>query len=166
MLIMLRGLLSAHRKYSRAGKKLHVRVAPFFEGAGVTFRLAARIPDVSHPLRSCASAARQPVGLNRQFRKAENGETMNKSTKGALLASAVATLFLATAAMPQEGAASSSSGSAAGSVKCVGGNACKGQSACKSAQNDCKGQNACKGKGFVKMSTTDECTKAGGHPES
>jgi hypothetical protein len=91
---------------------------------------------------------------------------MNKSTKGALLASAVATLFLATAAMAQEGAASSSAGSAASAVKCVGANACKGQSACKSAQNDCKGQNACKGKGFVEMSTTDECTKAGGHPES
>ena len=33
---------------------------------------------------------------------------MNKSTKGALLASAVATLFLATAAMAQEGAPSPS----------------------------------------------------------
>ena len=90
---------------------------------------------------------------------------MNKSTKGALLATAVATLFLATAAMAQEGAASSG-GSAAATVKCVGANACKGQSACKSAQNDCKGQNACKGKGFVHTSSADECTQKGGHPES
>ena len=39
---------------------------------------------------------------------------MNKSTKGALLASAVATLFLATAAMAQEGVASPSAGSLGG----------------------------------------------------
>ncbi len=91
---------------------------------------------------------------------------MNKSTKGALLASAVATLFLATAAMAQEGAPSPSAGTSAGATKCVGANACKGQSACKSAQNDCKGQNACKGKGFVKMSSPEECTSKGGHPQS
>jgi len=101
-----------------------------------------------------------------EIRDAEMEKVMHKSIKGTLLASAVATLFLATAAMAQEGAASSSSASAAGTVKCAGANACKGQSACKSAQNDCKGQNACKGKGFMKMSSTDECTKAGGHPES
>jgi hypothetical protein len=87
---------------------------------------------------------------------------MNKRTKGAILASAVATLFLATAAMAQEGAPSSS-GASAPSVKCVGANSCKGQSSCKSAQNDCKGQNACKGKGFVMTSTPEECTQKGGH---
>ena len=91
---------------------------------------------------------------------------MNKSTKGTLLASAVAALFLATSAMAQEGAASSSSGSAAGTVKCMGANACKGQGACKSAQNDCKGHNACKGKGFVETLTPQECTQKGGHSAS
>ena len=91
---------------------------------------------------------------------------MNKSTKGALLASAVATLFLATAAMAQEGATTSSNGTSAGTVKCVGANACKGQSACKSAQNDCKGENGCKGKGFVTTSSPEECAQKGGHPAS
>jgi hypothetical protein len=87
---------------------------------------------------------------------------MNKGTKGAILASAVAALFIATAAMAQD----SGSSSASASVKCVGANACKGQSACKSADNSCKGQNACKGKGFVMMPSADACTKGGGHPAS
>ena len=93
---------------------------------------------------------------------------MNKRTKGAMLLSAVATMFLATAALAQEGAPTSSgSGMMSGqTVKCVGANSCKGLSACKSAQNDCKGQNACKGKGFVKTSSTEECTQKGGHPQS
>ena len=93
---------------------------------------------------------------------------MNKGTKGALLASAVATLFLATAAMAQDSGAMSASGAQAqgAKVKCVGANSCKGQGSCKSAQNDCKGQNACKGKGFVTTTTTDECTQKGGHTES
>ena len=88
---------------------------------------------------------------------------MNKGTKGAILASAVATFFLATAAMAQEGAPASS-GASASSVKCVGANSCKGKSSCKSAQNDCKGQNSCKGKGFVETSSEKECTDKGGHP--
>jgi hypothetical protein len=90
---------------------------------------------------------------------------MNNRTRGAILASAVATLFLATAAVAQE-AAPSSSGVSAPSVKCVGANACKGQGSCKSAQNDCKGQNGCKGKGFVMTSTPEECTGKGGHAPS
>ena len=92
---------------------------------------------------------------------------MNRGTKGAMLVSAVAALFLATAAMAQDSGAAPSGGAAAsGSVKCVGGNSCKGQSSCKSTQNDCKGQNGCKGKGFVATSSADECTQKGGHPAS
>jgi hypothetical protein len=87
---------------------------------------------------------------------------MNKGTKGAILASAVAALFIATAAMAQD----SGAGSASAAVKCVGANACKGQSACKSAENSCKGQNACKGKGFVVMPSADACTQKGGHTAS
>ena len=87
---------------------------------------------------------------------------MNNRTRGAILASAVATLFLATAAMAQEGSPASS-GASAPSVKCLGANSCKGQSSCKSAQNDCKGENGCKGKGFVMTSTPEECTQKGGH---
>ena len=44
---------------------------------------------------------------------------MNKGTKGALLAPAVATLFLATAAMAQDSGAMSSSGSQTRSAKVV-----------------------------------------------
>ena len=87
---------------------------------------------------------------------------MNKGTKGAILASAVAALFIATAAMAQD----SSSTASSAAVKCVAANSCKGQGACKSADNSCKGQNACKGKGFVMMPSADACTKAGGHPAS
>ena len=89
---------------------------------------------------------------------------MNKGTKGAILASAVAALFFASAAMAQESGTMSSSGSAQGAgTKCVGANSCKGQSSCKSAQNDCKGQNGCKGKGFVMTTSPEECTQKGGH---
>ena len=92
---------------------------------------------------------------------------MNKGTKGAILASAVAMLFFASAAMAQEsGSISSGSSAQPGTTKCVGGNSCKGQGSCKGAQNDCKGQNVCKGKGFVTTSSVEECTQKGGHPES
>jgi hypothetical protein len=93
---------------------------------------------------------------------------MNKGTKGAILASAVATLFLATAAIAQEPGTAASGGTQAQSagVKCIGANACKGQSSCKSAQNDCKGQNGCKSKGFVMTSSPEECTQKGGHTAS
>lgn len=92
---------------------------------------------------------------------------MNRRTKGAILASAVATMFLATAALAQE-AASPSGGSvaSASTVKCFGVNSCKGHGSCKSAHNDCKGQNACKGKGFVENLSADQCTQQGGHTES
>lgn len=92
---------------------------------------------------------------------------MNKGTKGAFLASAVAALFFASAAIAQDsGMTPSGSSAQAAGTKCVGGNSCKGQSSCKSAQNDCKGQNGCKGKGFVMTSTPEECTQKGGHPAS
>jgi hypothetical protein len=92
---------------------------------------------------------------------------MNKGTKGAILASAVAALFFASAAMAQESGTMTSSGSAQGAgTKCVGANSCKGQSSCKSAQNDCKGQNGCKGKGFVMTTSSEECTQKGGHAAS
>ena len=92
---------------------------------------------------------------------------MNKGTKGAILASAVAALFFASAAMAQESGTMTSGGSAQGAgTKCVGANSCKGQSSCKSAQNDCKGQNGCKGKGFVMTTSPEECTQKGGHAAS
>ena len=81
---------------------------------------------------------------------------MNGHRRGMLIASAAASLLLggAVVARPAD--------KVGGEVHCGGVNACKGQGACASAQNSCKGQNACKGKGFVNMSSADECTKAGG----
>ena len=91
---------------------------------------------------------------------------MNRVSKGAILASTVATLFLAGAALAQDSGMAPSGGGQAAKVKCVGANSCKGQSSCKSAQNDCKGQNACKGKGFINTASPDECSQKGGRPES
>ena len=91
---------------------------------------------------------------------------MNRVSKGAILASAVATLFLAGAAMAQDSGMAPSGEAQAAKVKCVGANSCKGPGSCKSLQNDCKGQNGCKGKGFINTSTIEECSQKGGHPES
>jgi hypothetical protein len=93
-----------------------------------------------------------------------------KSTKnGALLASAAAMMFIASAAMAQGSSSMSrpnSMSAQTAQVKCVGANDCKGHGACKSAHNDCKGQNSCKGKGFIHTSSTKECLDKGGKPES
>jgi hypothetical protein len=75
--------------------------------------------------------------------------------KGAILAAAAATLFIAA---PFAANAAETMG------HCVGGNSCKGQSACKTANSSCKGQNSCKGQGFT-QSTKAECDEAGGEFE-
>jgi hypothetical protein len=86
---------------------------------------------------------------------------MRKGTRitGAMLATAVAFMFVGNAM------AADSPDASAAQVKCVGGNSCKGQSACKSVQSSCKGQNACKGKGFVMSSSEKDCQAAGGKVE-
>ncbi len=89
---------------------------------------------------------------------------MKNRAKGALLASAVAMMFLANSVRAQESAAPST-GAKPAAVKCVGGNDCKGQSACKGASNDCSGENSCKGKGFVMTPSADDCKSKGGHVE-
>lgn len=82
-----------------------------------------------------------------------------KTTKGAVIASAVAALF-ATASfgadkeMPKKDAK-------AGEVKCEGANSCKGTSACSTASNECSGKNSCKGKGWNMMAEKD-CKAKGG----
>jgi hypothetical protein len=82
---------------------------------------------------------------------------MQKSAKGALIATAVAGLFFANAA-----AADHHEGAKEGEVKCMGVNDCKGKSACGvPGKHDCHGQNECKGKGWIKLSQED-CTKKGG----
>ena len=84
---------------------------------------------------------------------------MNKQIKGALIATAVAGLFVASHAFAAEGG--ESGGGAAAKVKCVGGNDCKGKGACGGAGHSCAGENSCKGKGWIMTSDAD-CKAKGG----
>jgi hypothetical protein len=87
---------------------------------------------------------------------------MKKTTAtGAILATAVAMLFIANPSFAQ-GTTSSSSQQA--NVKCVGANDCKGKSACKTASSPGPGQNSCKGQGMVMTSNEQECKDKGGKP--
>ena len=81
---------------------------------------------------------------------------MHKGLKGALIASAVAGLFAANAALAEHHEKGDG-------VKCMGANDCKGKGACNvKGAHDCAGMNACKGKGWIKTASADECTKKGG----
>jgi uncharacterized membrane protein len=82
---------------------------------------------------------------------------MKRPLKGALIAAAVAGLFVATAARAADEGKSEAKG-----VECAGINACKGHGACKGAGHECAGKNACKGQGFEKVSSAKECTDKGG----
>lgn len=79
------------------------------------------------------------------------------SSKGMLIAGAVATLFLSGAVVAQ------AEDKAGGEVKCAGVNECKGKGSCAGGTggNSCAGMNSCKGKGVVDMSAAD-CTAKGG----
>lgn len=85
---------------------------------------------------------------------------MRPSMKGAVIATAVAGLFLAKGSLAAEPAGKGE----AKQVKCEGGNGCKGQGACGGADHDCAGKNTCKGKGWVMLSA-DECKAKGGTPK-
>ncbi|MGH8509533.1 MAG: BufA2 family periplasmic bufferin-type metallophore [Gammaproteobacteria bacterium] len=78
------------------------------------------------------------------------------NTKGILLATAAAALFVSDPLIAEDAHAP-----AAGMVKCGAVNACKGTSECKTATNECKGQNACSGQGWVGLAK-EECEKKGG----
>jgi hypothetical protein len=82
---------------------------------------------------------------------------LRTSTKGALLATAVAIAFVATPVRAED----SKSKDRPAFVACLGANTCKGQSACKSFDHDCQAMNSCKGKGFI-MTTEKECKEKGG----
>lgn len=84
---------------------------------------------------------------------------MKSSLKGALLASAVATLFSAGIATAAEKTAKSAADTG---VKCAGVNACSGKGGCASAKNACAGKNGCKGQGWVKVKDAKACTAQGG----
>ncbi len=75
---------------------------------------------------------------------------MNTTERGLLIASAAAALFISGAVVAR------ATDKANAEVHCAGLNACKGQGACASAENSCKG------KGFVDVSSADECAKKGG----
>jgi hypothetical protein len=83
---------------------------------------------------------------------------MKKTTKGILIASAVASMFMLGAANAQEKAGKD----AAKGVKCAGINECKGKAACSGANNSCAGENSCKGKGWIKVGSEKECKDKGG----
>ncbi|MFN7951618.1 MAG: hypothetical protein U0610_07815 [bacterium] len=83
---------------------------------------------------------------------------MRTVVQGALIATAVASLFASgTALAAGEPAASAK-------VKCLGINACKGQSLCSAPglSHSCAGHNECKGKGWIYAASADECTGKGG----
>jgi hypothetical protein len=76
------------------------------------------------------------------------------TTKGALIAAAVAGLFSTAVPVVASGADKG--------VRCDGGNACKGKSECHSATRSCAGTNACKGKGWISAKDEKECKDKGG----
>jgi len=83
---------------------------------------------------------------------------MKKTTKGVLIASAVASMFALSAANAEEKAGKETSKA----VKCAGVNECKGKGACSGASNSCAGENGCKGKGWIKVGSEKECKDKGG----
>ena len=83
---------------------------------------------------------------------------MKSHVKGAVIAAAVASMFIARGAFAQGEKAEKAQGA---KVKCEGVNQCKGQGACAGAGHDCAGHNTCKGKGWVELSAAD-CKAKGG----
>jgi len=80
---------------------------------------------------------------------------MKRSTRGILIATAAAGLFLTGAVQANAEEAQ------AKDVMCEGVNECKGKSVCATGETSCAGQNECKGKGVLKMSAED-CKAKGG----
>jgi uncharacterized membrane protein len=79
------------------------------------------------------------------------------SMKNALIASAVASLFMSGAAV-----AKAKSAKKTAEVKCAGVNECKGHGSCSGADNSCKSKNDCKGKGWTEASSAKACEAKGG----
>lgn len=85
---------------------------------------------------------------------------MTRSMKGFVIASAVASLFAASA-LADDKAPKKDTKEAAAKINCGGVNECKGKGECGGAGHDCAGQNACKGKGWVSLAEK-ECKAKGG----
>jgi hypothetical protein len=82
---------------------------------------------------------------------------MKNTLKGAVIASAVASLFASGIAFADDKAATGDKG-----VKCAGVNSCKGTGSCAGAKNSCAGKNSCKGTGWSYTPTAKDCTDKGG----
>ena len=86
---------------------------------------------------------------------------MNKSMKGFVIASAVASLFASTADAGDK-AAPKKDAKVAAKVRCEGVNECKGKGECGGASGtSCAGTNDCKGKGWIQIAEKD-CKAKGG----
>jgi hypothetical protein len=88
---------------------------------------------------------------------------MENSIKGAVVASAVASLLVGCLfSHDNKGAATPpTAGDQAAKIKCVGVNECKGKGQCAQSDHACGGKNECKGKGMT-MTDTADCTSKGG----
>jgi hypothetical protein len=81
---------------------------------------------------------------------------MDNVGRGILIASAAAALLLT------GGVVARATDKVGGEVHCAGINECRGKGSCAGAENACKAQNSCKGKGYVDVSSAEECIKKGG----
>jgi hypothetical protein len=82
---------------------------------------------------------------------------LKETFKGALVASAVAALFMAGAATAEE----KTTKAGAAKVQCKQDNGCASQGACAGKDNACKGKNSCHGHVFT-TKTEKDCTDKGG----
>ena len=86
---------------------------------------------------------------------------MKTSTKGVVIASAVAALFAQQAFAADKSPPKKDAKQTADKVRCGGANECKGKGECGGANGACAGTNECKGQGWF-FSTTKECKAKGG----
>ncbi|MBC7530646.1 MAG: hypothetical protein H7318_03645 [Oligoflexus sp.] len=87
---------------------------------------------------------------------------MKERAFGSIVASAVAGLFVMSAAHAQDAAPEAKAEATKAAAYCQNAS-CKGKSACQGHGNEsCKGQNSCKGHGFIEAKDGAACKKAGG----
>jgi len=87
---------------------------------------------------------------------------MSVTARGAFIAAAVAGLVGCASSGGSSSKAATTTTASGGPVNCAGINSCKGQGSCAGNDNACKAMNSCKGKGYVEVSSADECKTKGG----
>jgi uncharacterized membrane protein len=87
-------------------------------------------------------------------------------TKGAFIASAVASLIATTGCGSDD--EKDNAGTDAQQIRCLGGNECAAMSECAGGPggSECAGMNECMGQGWVYTDSAEECTELGGMPEA